>query len=349
MGISVNIRKTYGDFTLDVHFESEKKRIGILGASGCGKSMTLKSIAGIEHPDTGRIQVNGRDLFWKEKKINVKTRDRKVGYLFQNYALFSTMTVRENIACGVRLHGKSREERVNFMIRRFHLRGLEERFPSELSGGQQQRTALARIMAYGPDVILLDEPYSALDMFLKDRLQQEMQEMLEEYPGTVILVSHSRDEIYRFSEELLIMSGGHIVCYGETKKIFENPVYKEAARLTGCKNIAAIERLDDHRIKIPHWGVAMTMSQPVPDDIKYVGIRAHDLEPVWGEPKQNCIKVQVKSQAEEPFEQKFFLRCPGDEENGFCWFLQREKVKIIQEKGMPDYLEVPERKVLLLK
>ena len=214
MSIQAEIRKTYGDFKLDIKLDSSSKRIGILGASGCGKSMTLKSIAGIEQPDSGRICIEGKTVYDSTQKINWKPQKRKIGYLFQNYALFPTMTVEANIGAGVRGTKAEKKERTSEMIRKFRLEGLESRLPGQLSGGQQQRVALARIMAYRPEMILLDEPYSALDVYLRDRLQQEMQEMLEDYDGTVILVSHSRDEIYRFSQELLVMDQGTIIRSG---------------------------------------------------------------------------------------------------------------------------------------
>ena len=195
MSISVDIRKKLGDFSLEISFESDSRRIGILGPSGCGKSMTLKSIAGIEKPDSGSIRIDDRVLFSQEQKINLKPQKRRVGYMFQNYALFPTMTVEQNIGAGLGLSDDDRSARVADMVRRFNLQGLEKHLPGQLSGGQQQRVALARIMAYRPDIILLDEPFSALDEHLKERLQHEMMSMLEDYEGQVILVSHSRDEI----------------------------------------------------------------------------------------------------------------------------------------------------------
>ena len=246
MSIKVQIRRKLDSFLLDISFQSESRRIGILGASGCGKSMTLKSIAGIETPDQGCIEVEGHTLFDREHKINLKPQRRNVGYLFQNYALFPTMTVEKNIAAGLKGSRQRNEARVREMVAKFQLQGLEKRLPGQLSGGQQQRVALARIMAYEPDVILLDEPFSALDMYLRDRLQQELMDMLADYRGTVIMVSHNRDELYRFSEELLIIDQGHIVAAGETKELFRTPVSREAARLTGCKNFSRAFRTDEH-------------------------------------------------------------------------------------------------------
>lgn len=350
--IEININKTLGEFHLNMEVKSESKRIGILGASGCGKSLTLKCIAGIETPDQGRIILEDRTLYDKEQKVNVRPQKRKIGYLFQNYALFPTMSVRKNIMAGLKCSREEQNQIADRMIARFQLDGLGDRLPGELSGGQQQRAALARIMAYEPAVILLDEPFSALDAFLKDRLQQELLQLLEDYPGTVILVSHSRDEIYRFSDELIIMDQGRTVCHGKTKEIFDQPEWKEAARLTGCKNITEAVREDVHYLQVPGWGVRLTLEQQIDEEIRYVGIRAHDFVPIWleegEEPEEGWIKVKVDSVAMLPFEHKYFLKESADQED-VCWFVQRDLWDVLEEKGMPGWLKIPEEKLLLLK
>ena len=346
MAVSVDIRKKFGDFELKMKFESDSRRIGILGASGCGKSMTLRSIAGIEVPDEGKITVDERVMYDSSAKINIKPQKRNVGYLFQNYALFPTMTVEQNIAAGLKGTKEEKHKRVLEMAEKFQIEGLLGRLPGELSGGQQQRTALARIMAYEPDVILLDEPYSALDMFLKDRLQQELLEMLKEYGGTVIMVSHNRDEIYRFSEELLIMDKGRIEASGKTKELFDNPRTREAARLTGCKNITGVRRVDAHHLEVPEWGISLHTKKEIPSETAYIGYRAHEFVPVWGERKENCIKAEIQSMAELPFEQQYYLKA---EKEAICWYVQKDKWEIIREKGLPDYLELKEEQLLFLK
>lgn len=363
MELTVDVKKKLGNFYLDVQFQSESSRIGILGASGCGKSMTLKSIAGIETPDEGQIVLADRILYSAEQKINRKPQKRNVGYLFQNYALFPTMTVAKNIGMGLKGTKREKQARVREMIRSFQLEGLEERLPGELSGGQQQRAALARIMAYEPDVILLDEPFSALDVFLKDRLQQELADMLKDYPGIVIMVSHSRDEIYRFSEELVVMDAGRVVTSGKTKEIFANPCRKEAARLTGCKNISRVKRIDAHRMKALDWGTDFRLEQEIPEWITHVGFRAHEFIPVWGPRRENCIRVELAGSADLPFEKNYYIKPeiksetksetedsqPDAAGQSICWFLQKDKWNILEEKGMPDYLQFPEEQLLFLE
>ncbi len=353
MAINVQIKKKLGSFRLDIRFQSDSKRIGILGASGCGKSMTLKSIAGIETPDEGRIEVEGRTLFDRESKVNLKPQKRNVGYLFQNYALFPTMSVEKNIAAGLKGSRQENDRRVREMIGKFQLEGLEKRLPGQLSGGQQQRVALARIMAYEPDVILLDEPFSALDMYLRDQLQQELIRMLEDYEGTVIMVSHNRDEVYRFSEELLIIDQGRIAASGETKELFQNPVSKEAARLTGCKNFSRARRIDGHTLDAQDWGITLHIKGEIPDYTEWVGYRAHDFVPVWGERGENMLRADIESSAVLPFERNYYLRPENtagqNTAQNICWFVQREKLEVLEERGLPDYLEIKEEKLLFLR
>lgn len=354
MALDIDIKRKLEEFSIELQINSSAKRIGILGASGCGKSMTLRMIAGIETPGEGRIRLGSRILFDSQERINIRPQKRNVGYLFQNYALFPAMTVEENIAAGLKGNKEEKGRRVREMIERFHLKGLEKRLPGELSGGQQQRTALARIMAYEPEMILLDEPYAALDLFLRDRLEQELLTMLKDYAGTVILVSHNRDEIYRFSEELLVMEQGKAAVFGKSKDIFENPRTIAAARLTGCKNISRAEILDSHSMRALDFGVVLHTARKIPEDTSAVGFRAHEFIPVWGRRRENCIRVQPESKAELPFEWKYYLK-PETENEGnkegerLCWFVQKDKWKEISEKGLPDYLQFSEGKLLFLR
>ena len=222
MSLTVDIQKKLKDITLNISFETHKMGdiTGILGASGCGKSMTLKCIAGIETPDKGRIVLNDRVLFDSEKKINRKTQERRVGYLFQHYALFPNMTVRQNVELA--LHGTKAEksETASQYLELLRVSELVDNYPSRLSGGQQQRVALARILASKPDVLMLDEPFSALDYYLKESLQLELLEVLGMYQGDILMVTHNRDEIYRFCQNIYVLDQGQVVTSGETKQVF---------------------------------------------------------------------------------------------------------------------------------
>lgn len=348
--IYADIHKRIGGFELDVLIESDAGRIGILGASGSGKSMTLKSIAGIEDVDSGRIEAGGRVLFDSDTKTCLKPQKRNVGYMFQNYALFPTMTVLGNVTAGLRGRTAENREAAMDMLRRFGMEGYENRLPGELSGGQQQRVALARIMVTEPDLILLDEPYSALDGYLRDRMQLEMLEMLEDYKGQVIMVSHSRDELYRFSEELFVLDGGKIIRHGAAKDVFSDPGCIGAARLTGCKNISAVDVSDDHTAEARDWGITLKTERVIPSGTKYIGYRAHSFEPVWGERQDNCIDFDLVRCDELPFEKNLYIRCGGEGERDLiCWFIQGDEQNEIGKKGYPDYLKMTEDNMLFLK
>lgn len=211
MQLEVNIRKKLKEFTLQAEFVLHDGVLGLMGSSGSGKSMLLKCLAGIETPDCGRIVLNGRVLFDSTEKINLPPQQRRIGYLFQNYALFPNMSVAENIMCGPCAKGLKHEQSraiVQAMVNKFQLQGLEARYPRQLSGGQKQRTALARLLAVEPEVILLDEPFSALDAQLKEKLQEQLQQLLQEYGGISVLVSHDRQEIERLSDSVLLIHQG---------------------------------------------------------------------------------------------------------------------------------------------
>ncbi len=347
-----DIHKRIGNFSLDVLIDSDAKRIGILGASGSGKSMTLKSIAGIEDVDSGHIEAGGKVLFDSESRINLRPQKRNVGYMFQNYALFPTMTVLKNVMAGLR--GRSDDDRAAAMdmLRRFRMDEYADRLPGELSGGQQQRTALARIMVTEPELILLDEPFSALDGYLRDRMQVEMLEMMEGYPGQVIMVSHSRDELYRFSDELFVIDQGRILRSGSTKNVFRDPRNVETARLTGCKNFSAAISHDEHTLEAVDWGISITLDRAVPEWVRNIGYRAHYFEPVWGDRQENCIKFNLARIDELPFERNYYIRPEEgspDNDNLLCWFVQGEEQKILDEKGLPDWLRLREDSILFLE
>lgn len=350
MSVEISIKKKFKGFNLDIEFTHSRNCMGILGASGCGKSMTLKCIAGIETPDSGKIVLNDRVLFDSSKKINIKPQERRVGYLFQNYALFPNMTVEENIGIGIKLSKEQKNQIVQNEIEKFRLKGLEKRYPYELSGGQQQRTALARIMAYKPDIIMLDEPFSALDSYLKETLQQQLIESLNDYAGDVIIVSHSRDEIYRFCDCLTIMDDGKQLLTGETKQIFKAPVKMEAAKLTGCRNISPAKKIGDYEIYADDWEISLKTEEKVKDSLKYVGIRAHSIKPS-SKTEENCMKVLLYRTAEQPFEIQYILKNANEKESGeLLWKLSKNDAgEQPYADNFPEYVKIPGEKILLLE
>ena len=338
MAIEVRIHREFDDFKLDVQFQSESRRIGILGASGCGKSLTLKSIAGIERPETGKIESAGKVFFDSAKKIWMPPQERNVGYLFQNYALFPTITVEKNIGIALRCGKKEKEKKVRDMIDRFSLQGLEKKLPGQLSGGQQQRTALARIMIYEPDMILLDEPFSALDSYLKEQTQRECLELLQDYPGTVILVSHSRDEIYRFSEEVLVMDGGKAVIQKTVKELFEHPQKVAAAKLTGCKNIEEIVWKDGKHLYVPGWDMVIPAGMGNVGDAQAIGIRAHEFTTERTESDGELVFPVYKPEVKEDlFEYHVQFFTSERAKTPVVWKVSK-KLWDVWEKGVPKWL-----------
>lgn len=373
--LGVNIKKKLRDFSLDIEFETGRGCLGILGPSGCGKSMTLKSVAGIITPDKGRIALSfsrgeaagGRILYDSALKINERPQLRRVGYLFQNYALFPNMTVEQNIASGLGAAGcrargtagkgkflssEARIQKVKEMISRFRLEGLEKRYPAQLSGGQQQRVALARILAYEPEVLLLDEPFSAMDAYLREGLRLELSRVIRDYRGVTVLVTHDRDEAYQLCDTLLLMDKGRALAGGRTREIFQNPVTCQAARLTGCKNISRIQRLGPRRVRALDWGgLELVTKEDVGDEITAVGIRAHDFEPLSqeeaagleGKQGANLIEVTNPSISEMPFEWYITL------ENGLWWKKEKD-IHTHEVMGLaPKWLRVEPWAILLLK
>ena len=236
----VEIQKTLFDFVLDVSFTCNSTPLGILGASGAGKSTILRCIAGLETPDRGKIILNDKVLFDSEKGINLSPRDRNCGFLFQNYALFPHLTVGENIAFGMKSTQSYREikQQVEQHLVALELQGMGDRYPGELSGGEQQRVALARARASNPDILLLDEPFSALDTYLRDKQEKLLRKSLKHYQGVTIFITHNLEEAYRVCPNLLIIDRGMEIAYGAKQDIFENSRNFRVAQLTGCKNFS---------------------------------------------------------------------------------------------------------------
>ncbi len=257
MSLTVDIEKRLGAFTLVSKFETGNETMALLGASGCGKSVTLKCIAGIMRPDRGRIELDGEVLFDSEKHIDLSPQERRIGYLFQQYALFPNMTVLQNIMCGVR-SGPREEKRQKALegIRIFQLEGLEDKHPMQLSGGQQQRVALARIMASEPRVILLDEPFSALDSFLKWNLELEMSDLLGSFKGPIIWVSHDLGECYRNCDTVCVMEEGRTGAVTDMDTLLSHPATKGAARLIGCRNFLIAEKTAGG-VKLADWDISL--------------------------------------------------------------------------------------------
>ena len=347
MSLEVTIAKRFEGFTLHADFTAGNTAAAILGASGCGKSMTLRCIAGVVKPDSGRIVLDGRVLFDSEKGIDLPPRQRNVGLLFQNYALFPNMTVEQNILCALKKEKDpaARKAACGSALRAMRLEELAHRLPSELSGGQQQRAALARILAGRPRILMLDEPFSALDSYLREEVEGEVGSLLSNFDGTALLVTHDRDEAYRLCREMIVMDSGEVLRAGTTKEVFADPRRLTAARLTGCKNILPCVRVDEHHVRLTGWERELTVALPVPEGCCAVGIRAHDFAPEAAD-GENRMPVQVGASSESPFD--WNVICTAANDAGKLWWKVSKTTLSSPPPQAPAYLRVAPENIMPL-
>jgi molybdate transport system permease protein len=313
VALQIQVVKQLPEFTLDAAFRAEDDApLAILGPSGSGKTMLLRSIAGLETPARGRIALGDRVLFDSERKIDVPARLRRVGLLFQHFALFPHRTVGENIAFGLRhLPVAERARRITGLVRRTHIAGLEHRYPRELSGGEQQRVALARALAVEPEALMLDEPLSSLDTHLRSQIEAQLQQTFSEYRRPALLVTHSMEEAYRLCRRLLVLSRGRVVAFGDIESIFRRPPSAEVARLTGCKNISRAKPVSACVLEALDWGCRVRVADAIAREPRCVGIRAHHIDFTESSrpttPGENVFPCWLVRSSETPFRITLFL------------------------------------------
>ena len=349
MSLEVDIKKTFPDFKLQIRFKAEREILGMLGASGSGKSMTLKCIAGIETPDEGVILSDGVPLFDSDNKINVPPRKRLTGYLFQNAALFPNMTVEQNLVCVIKNKSDRAYKRLQAkdLLTIMGLDGLKDRYPRQLSGGQQQRAALARILLSEPDVILLDEPFSALDSYLRWILEQEMAGILGRFDGTSIFVSHNRDEVYRLCDRFAVVANGGIAVCGDKWDIFNDPKDYDACLVTGCKNISPTRPYSSNSVTADDWAMTFDTDGRAPDDIGFIGIRAHDIIMTDEAGHPNSFEFDLLSTLRDTFSYILMIRRKGFP-NGRPMRLEISRDKYEALGTIPRYAYIPKSKILYL-
>ncbi|MBQ4129355.1 MAG: ATP-binding cassette domain-containing protein [Ruminococcus sp.] len=241
MALIVDIKKKLGNFSLNVSFETNSKSTALFGLSGSGKSVTLKCIAGVMNPDSGKIIIDGVTVFDSEKRINLPPQKREIGYVPQNYALFPDMTVAENISCVLKNMKKSEKTNVvEAYLNTFDLADVKYLYPHQLSGGQAQRVALARALVLKPKLLLLDEPFSSLDEQIKTQLELNLINTINSYDGKVLLVSHNKHEVYKFCDNICVVDNGFAESCIYTQSIFKNPSTKIQAVLVGIDNVCDV-------------------------------------------------------------------------------------------------------------
>ena len=339
MALSVDVEKRFRGFSLRIAFEAENETLALLGASGCGKSMTLRCIAGVEKPDRGRIVLDGETLFDSEKHICLPPQQRKMGLMFQHYALFPHMTVEQNVLCGARraLRGGQRDSAVQDALEALGLTELKNRLPGQLSGGQQQRAALARILVSQPSLLMLDEPFSALDSHLRFRMEEQTRQVIRQFGKTVLLVSHDRDEVYRMADRVAILKNGQIERIGARGEVFSDPGTRTACVLTGCKNVSAIRRIDEHHAEALDWGI--TLALPLKPGTDALGIRMHAIRPGEGE---NAFRCRVTEVIENPFSFTVMLRplCAPSSAAPIGWEMEKPVWRSLRAEELTVHLPV---------
>ena len=254
--LEVALRKRLGDFQLDATFSAPRGLITLFGPSGSGKSLTLQSLAGTIKPDDGRIVLDDHLIFDSLGGLNLPPQKRRVGYVPQHYALFPHLSVADNIGFGlVRLSANIRRQRVAELLDSFHLEALASRRPQQLSGGQQQRVALARALAVQPRLLLLDEPFAALDAGLRGTLREELAQVQKLWDISMLIVTHDLSDVFALGQRVVVYDHGRVIQQGTRDEVFFSPENKRVAEFVQTGNIlpATVERVDGEKLWL-RWG-----------------------------------------------------------------------------------------------
>jgi len=294
MGILVDhISKRFGDFVAvdDVGFTVEAgELVALLGPSGSGKSTILRIIAGLETPDRGEIFLTGRDV------TSLSIQKRKVGFVFQHYALFKHMSVEKNIAFGLEIQKQNKDyvrDKVNELINLVKLKGYEKQYPDQLSGGQRQRVALARALATEPKVLLLDEPFGALDAKVRDNLAQWLREFHHKLNITSIFVTHDQNEAIEISDKIVVINRGRVEQFGDARSVYEHPDSKFVASFIGQVNVVdAVARDRELYIKDTAFRIENRTGEPLRDGDVVLLVRPEDVE-LTAESGKDAVPVEI--------------------------------------------------------
>ncbi len=350
----VNIQKKLPGFLLDIAFYTDQTPLGLLGGSGAGKSLILRCIAGLDTPDRGHIMLNGRVLFDSEKGINLPPCDRACGFLFQNYALFPHLTIAENIAFGMP-SGKSQREikqEIEKQLISVDLPGMSDRYPRELSGGQQQRVALARAKASKPGIMLLDEPFSALDTYLRDKQEKMLRNNLIHYQGVTLFITHNLEEAYRVCPNLMVIDRGKVIASGTKQDVFEHPGNFRTAQLTGCKNFSRAVAISDRQVKAIDWNCILEVIEPLPQSLEYIGIRAHQLIFFDTNDETNTFPCWLATISETQHRMTLYLKLNQPANNPEDYHLQAEvfktKWRSFKDRPLPWKIKLNQFQIMLL-
>lgn len=298
-------------FSLDIEFRAAAGVTVLFGPSGAGKTLILDTIAGFITPDSGRILLDDEILFDAAAQVNLRPQRRNCGYVFQNYALFPNMSLRENLLFAAARRPKlERHRRVAEMLERFHLTAVSGRRPHELSGGEKQRCSIARALIGGPKLLLLDEPARGLDAPLRTELYSVLRQVRSEFDVPVLLVTHDLEECFELGNEMLILRDGRVVQSGSPRKIVEQPAGIEIARLLGIANLFQVEitaldpgrntsrvRMEDRELAGPYFPGRLL------GDRVWLCVRAEELRAVpynGSKPQPNQLPARLVRVSEKP-------------------------------------------------
>lgn len=319
--------------------------------------MMLRCIAGVETPTHGRIVLNGRTLFDANQQINLPSHQRHVSLVFQNYALFPHLTVAQNVAFGLQhLPKPLRNQRVNYWLTQVQLSKLSHYHPHQLSGGQQQRVALARALATEPEVLLLDEPFSALDTHLRSQMERQLIETLATYRGITLFVTHNLEEAYRVCERLLVMSGGRAIANDSKHQIFEHPQTVRVAQLTGCKNFSRAIVQGTNTVRAIDWGITLQVLEAIPNALSDIGIRAHQIRittrPSDDHSNRNTYPCWLTATSETPHRMTLFLKFNSPPDSPQDYHVQAEVLKEkwhrIKDQPFPWFVRLEVDRLMLM-
>lgn len=353
-GLVVDLQKDLPDLTVAAKFTTHDRPLGILGASGAGKSTILRCVAGLVTPTWGRIVLNGRVLFDAQQGVNLPSAKRRVGFVFQNYALFPHMRVARNIGFGLQdLSRDERRARVERSLKLLQLQGLEKYYPHQLSGGQQQRVALARALVTNPEVLLLDEPLSALDNYLRDCVEKFLIDLFATYSGAALLVTHKLEEAYRLCDRWLVLSDGWAIACGHKEDIFERPRTYAVAQLTECKNISPAKPVGDRCVCSLAWNnCILQVAEPLPDPLAYIGIRAQHLRFLLEPTEENVFHCWPVATSETQHHMTLYLHLGDRQPKGEDYHLQaqlsKETWRVLKQRSRPWWVSLKPLHLILM-
>ena len=356
--LEVRIKRVLRGFTLDVGFSIDGEVLSILGPSGSGKTMTLLCIAGLVCPDEGYVKLNDKVLLDSKRQVNVPANKRRIGFAFQNYALFPHLTARENISYGIRHWGADKsKKRVSELLELMSIPSLGDRYPNQLSAGQQQRVALARALAPEPEVLLLDEPLSALDSIIRERLQLEIKALPDFYKGNIVFVTHDLAEGYNIGSRIAVFESGRIVQNDRREIVVGCPSSRTVARLVGIKNLmkGSVTRMIESGalINIPELGgdvrVAIRKPTTLSEGQKVtIGIRPEHIQ-LADSPGENTFLATVDTLTQGIAATDYRFRVSTDKPGGHlvARMPSRPDLEILSQ-GQSTYLFLPQDRVLVI-